>query len=111
MSWSTFLGGHSNQMTAIVFSPDGVVDRHGFHRRLRPDLERRPAFARQPVAARTRGPVSATSPSHADGRSVITASEDGSARVWSTSVDPVLTLVGRHGAAGRAVAFSPTAGP
>ena len=41
-----------------------------------------------------------------DGRSVVTASDDGSARVWKPAVDPILSLVGRHTAAGRAVAVA-----
>ena len=41
-----------------------------------------------------------------DGRYVVTRSEDGSARVWRPAVDPILSLVGRHTAAGRAVAVA-----
>ena len=101
----TFLGAHSNQVVGVDFSPDGAsvvtASRDGSARIWGED-----GFARSAALLGHSGDVldAMFTP---DGRSVVTASDDGSARVWKPAVDPILSLVGRHTAAGRAVAVAP----
>ena len=100
----TFLGEHSNQVVAVGFSPDGAsvvtASLDGSARIWGGD-----DFARSAALLGHSGEVrdAMFTP---DGGSVVTASDDGSARVWKPAVDPVLSLVGRHTAAGRAVAVA-----
>ena len=96
-------GRASNQVVARV-QPGRHVDRDGLARRVRAHLGRG-RLRTLGRATRTFG-RSARRDVHADGKSVVTASDDGSARVWKPAVDPILSLVGRHTAAGRAVAVA-----
>ena len=101
----TFLGAHSNQVVSVGFSPDGAsvvtASLDGSARVWGGD-----GFSQSEALHGHSGEVldAMFTP---DGRNVVTRSEDGSARVWRPAVDPILALVGRHTAAGRAVAVAP----
>ena len=103
---STFLGAHTNQVVGITFSPDGgtiataSIDGSAHIWTAAPTFAQHKSLLGHSRPVRDVGFTS-------DGRSVVTASDDGSVRVWQPAVDPILSLVGRHGAAGRAVAISP----
>jgi len=100
----TFLGGHSNQVVGVAFSPDGLsVVTASRDRSAR--IWGGDSFSR---AAELHGHLGEVLDAMftADGKSVVTASDDGSVRVWKPAVDPILSLVGRHTAAGRAVAVA-----
>jgi WD40 repeat protein len=100
----TFLGLHSNQIVGVAFSPDGATiataSLDGSARLWGGD-----GFARSEALLGHTGQVLdvAFSP---DGASVVTASDDGSVRIWRAAVDPIMSVVGRHAGAGRAVAVS-----
>ena len=101
----TSLGEHSNQVVGVGFSPDGAsvvtASLDGSARIWGGD-----GFARSAALLGHSGQVLEAAFTK-DGTSVVTASDDGSARVWKPAVDPILSLVGRHTAAGRAVAVAP----
>ena len=103
----TFLGAHSNQVVCDRVQPGRQPDRDGVARRHGPHLGRRRQF-------RARGGrCSATRARCWTSRSPRTAAA--SSRRATTAplasggpaVDPIMSLVGRHTGAGRAVAFSP----
>ena len=104
---STFLGAHSNQIVGIAFSPDGGTIATASIDGSARIWTGAPTFGRSQTLLGHSGQVLDVGFA-SDGSRVVTASEDGSARIWQPAVDPLLSLVGRHGAAGRAVAISPT---
>ena len=91
----TFLGGHSNQIVSIAFSPDGsqiaTASRDGSARIWGGGVN----FARGASLLGHAGQVLDVSFAP-DGQSVVTASDDGYARVWRTGCDPIMKLVGRR---------------
>jgi WD40 repeat protein len=98
------LGDHSNQVVAVGFSPDGTsVVTASLDQSAR--IWSGDEFSRPQALLGHSGDVldAMFTP---DGKSVITASDDGSARVWAPAVDPILSVVGRHTAAGRGVAVA-----
>ena len=101
----TSLGEHTNQVVGVGFSPDGAsvvtASLDGSARIWGGD-----GFSRSAALLGHSGQVLEATFT-GDGSSVVTASDDGSARVWKPAVDPILSLVGRHTAAGRAVAVAP----
>ena len=103
---STFLGAHTNQVVGITFSPDGGTIATASIDGSAHIWTGAPTFAQHKSLLGHSRPVRDVGFT-SDGRSVVTASDDGSVRVWQPGVDPILSLVGRHGAAGRAVAISP----
>ena len=103
---STFLGAHSNQVVGIAFSPDGGAIATASIDGSARIWTGAPTFGRSQALLGHSGQVLDVGFT-SDGRRVVTASDDGSVRVWRPWVDPILSLVGRHSAAGRAVAISP----
>ena len=88
----TFLGAHSNHVTSDRVQPGRRLHRDGVARWLGADLVWATFRAERAMLGHGASPNDVIFAP--DGRAVLTASDDGSARMWSPAVDPPLVLRG-----------------